>query len=82
MSEQTNAKPSNQPSHLVYHVEDVDPASDKKANWTKLGAMWPHNDGKGFSMQLDFLPVGTDGRLAVRLNEPRQQANEPTQPAA
>ena len=60
---------SNQPSHLVYHVEAGE--GEDSGYWTKLGAMWPHKDGKGWSMRLSFLPVGGDGTLTIRLNEPK-----------
>jgi len=33
--------------------------------------MWPHQDGKGWNMQLQFLPVGTNGKLTIRVNEPK-----------
>jgi hypothetical protein len=59
---------SNQPSHLVYHVEGRD--GDEPNNWTQIGAMWPHKDGKGWNMQLQFLPIGTTGKLTIRANEP------------
>ena len=61
---------TNQPSHLVYHVEERD--GDEPNNWTQIGAMWPHNDGKGWNIQLQFLPIGTDGKLTIRANEPKK----------
>lgn len=60
---------SNQPSHLVYHVEGRD--DDEPNNWTQIGAMWPHKDGKGWNVQLQFLPIGTTGKLTIRVNEPK-----------
>lgn len=60
---------SNQPSHLVYHVEERD--GDNPNNWTRIGAMWPHKDGKGWNLQLQFLPIGTTGKLTIRVNEPK-----------
>ena len=59
---------SNQPSHLIYHVEERE--GDAPNNWTQIGAMWPHKDGKGWNMQLQFLPIGTTGKLTIRVNEP------------
>lgn len=60
---------SNPPSHLVYHVEERD--GDNPNNWTRIGAMWPHKDGQGWNMQLQFLPIGTTGKLTIRVNEPK-----------
>lgn len=28
-----------------------------KSHWTEIGAAWAHQDGKGFSVKLEFLPV-------------------------
>ncbi len=36
----------------------------ESAVWTKLGAGWPHDDGKGFNVELIALPV--TGRLVIR----------------
>jgi hypothetical protein len=51
------------PTHIVYQV--LDREGDKSAIWTRIGAAWPHNDGKGFNITLTALPV--DGRLSVRV---------------
>ena len=60
---------SNQPTHLVYHVEERE--GNDANNWTRIGALWPHRDGKGWNMKLDYLPIGTNGQLTIRVNEPR-----------
>ncbi|MFN3634349.1 MAG: hypothetical protein ACK4UZ_01285 [Rhizobium rhizophilum] len=59
-------KPKNaQPTHIVYHVQER--GGDKKGIWTRIGAMWPHEDGKGFNIQVSLIP--TDGRLTIRAAE-------------
>ena len=63
---------SKQPTHLVYHVRDNGDAS--KGFWTRVGAAWQHQDGKGFNVKLDVVPL--DGRLALR------EASEKEQPAS
>lgn len=61
----TNETPlSKQPSHIAYHVRDRDGA---KAIWNRIGSAWAHSDGKGFSVQLDAVPV--DGRVSLRVYE-------------
>ncbi len=67
----TNQKSGNQPSHLVYHVEER--AEGEQDIWTRIGAMWPHKDSKGFNLQLQFLPVNSSGRLTIRVNEPKAE---------
>ncbi|SEH40771.1 hypothetical protein [Tardiphaga sp. OK245] len=54
----TNQK--SQKPFAVYVVE----GEGEKAYWTKIGAAWPHEDGKGFNIKLSCLPM--DGRLVVR----------------
>ncbi|WP_316163444.1 hypothetical protein [Bradyrhizobium sp. SZCCHNRI20481] len=39
-------------SHAVYVVE----GENDIAFWTKIGAAWEHQDGKGFNIQLSCLP--------------------------
>lgn len=46
--------------HAVYVVE----GEGDKAFWTKIGAAWSHQDGKGFNIQLSCLPL--NGRLVLR----------------
>ncbi len=31
--------------------------SDDKSRWDEIGAAWAHQDGKGFSVKLDYLPL-------------------------
>ena len=45
----------------------------KEAFWTKIGAAWPHEDGKGFNLQLNAMPF--TGRIALR--EPKEREKEP-----
>lgn len=61
---------NNQPTHMVYHVEER--AGNESGRWTKLGALWPHKDGEGWNMQLDYVPTNFDGKLTVRVNRPKE----------
>jgi hypothetical protein len=36
----------------------------ESAFWTKIGGVWPHDDGKGFNVELVALPM--NGRLVIR----------------
>jgi hypothetical protein len=54
----TNGK---SPTHIAYQVRE----GDKKGYWTRIGAAWPHKDGKGFNIQLDCIPL--DGKISLRL---------------
>lgn len=58
----TAASASKSPSHIVYQVRDRD---GKKGFWTRIGSAWPHQDGNGFNVQLEVVPL--DGRITVRV---------------
>ena len=38
--------------------------------WTKVGAAWPHRDGKGLSLQLSVIPM--NGQIVLRELLPKQ----------
>jgi hypothetical protein len=46
-------------------VEEREGATGKEACWLKIGAAWPHKDGKGFNLQLSALPA-SGGRIVLR----------------
>jgi hypothetical protein len=64
MSDDTETKPTtaNAPSHVAYHVKN---GKGDKGFWTRVGAAWQHKDGKGFNIQLDFVPL--DGSIQLRV---------------
>jgi hypothetical protein len=57
---------NNTLTYIASHVKDLGTGDngEKRGYWTKSGAAWPNKDGKGFSVQLDVLPI--DGRLMLR----------------
>ncbi len=61
MSETNTNSTSKAPSHAVYQVRDRE---GKKSIWTRIGSAWAHSDGKGFSVQLECVPL--DGRITLR----------------
>jgi hypothetical protein len=55
------AKPrAKRPTHEAFVIT----GEGENAFWTKIGAAWPHDDGKGFNVELIALPV--NGRLVIR----------------
>jgi hypothetical protein len=55
------------PTHSLYVVS----GDSENARWTRIGAAWPNQDGKGFSMALDAAPIA--GRLVMRENKRQTQ---------
>lgn len=49
------------PTHIAYQIRE----GGKQGYWTRIGAAWAHKDGKGFSIQLDCIPL--DGRISLRI---------------
>jgi hypothetical protein len=57
------APEKNVPAFVAFHVrENKDP--NGKGFWTRIGAAWPHEDGEGFNLQIDVLPI--DGKIVLR----------------
>ena len=56
------------PTHRVYAVTKT--ANDGKGFWTAIGSAWAHQDGKGFNVNLDYLPLN-GAEIVIR--EPRAE---------
>ena len=69
------SKTNNLPSHRVYAVTK----EGKKSYWRAIGAVWPHGDGEGFNLKLDYLPLN-DAEIVIR--KPKAEAEEAEAPAA
>ena len=58
-----------QPTHRAYVVAKREGADDF---WINVGAAFAHQDGKGFNIILQALPV--DGKIVLR--EPQEEAEQ------
>jgi len=64
MTYKNNKKNEKQgPALVAYHVRE---AKDGKGKgfWTRIGAAWPHEDGEGFNVQIEMLPINGKIRSA------------------
>jgi hypothetical protein len=54
----------SRPTHTAYVVINAPAGSDRKAIWREVGAVWPHNRGKGFDL---VIPEGisVSGRIVI-----------------
>ena len=59
----SNETTSKAPTHIAYAVREG--RNGGKGYWTRIGAVWPHKDGKGFDVQLECVPL--DGRVQLRV---------------
>jgi hypothetical protein len=64
----TTEKKSNRPTHTLFHVTGEGDAQ----NWTRIGAAWAHQDGKGFNLDVEMIPM-KPGRFVVREAKPKQK---------
>ena len=58
---------STKPTHRAYSVS----GEGKSAHWREIGAAWPHQDGKGFTVPCDAIP--TNGRIVIRAISPKKR---------
>ena len=63
----------NKPTHFVYTVteREANAGEENRDFWTKIGAAWPHKDGKGFTVSLEAMSL--NGRLVLREPEEREE---------
>lgn len=58
------------PNFIAWHVTEA--KGDKKGFWTRVGAAWGHKDGKGLTLELELLPVGS-GKITLRVPDPKDE---------
>ena len=56
------------PSHIAYQVRDTE---NGEGFWTRIGSQWPHQDGSGFNIQLDCVPLA--GRITLRVKSDKAE---------
>ncbi len=61
-SSRNQSREAKAPAFIAYHVADK---GENKSFWTRIGAAWDHEDGKGLTLQLDLVPVN-GGRIVLR----------------
>jgi hypothetical protein len=67
------SKNTNPPSHRVYAVTK----NGKRNYWQPIGAVWPHKDGDGFNVKLDYLPLN-GAEIVIR--KPKAEAEQADAP--
>lgn len=60
---------NNKPSHEAFAVS----GDGRKATWTRVGAAWSNDDGKGYNIVI-APGVSVSGKIVLR--EPRPQAEQ------
>jgi len=58
----------------AFAVRDYEIAGEKRSEWMRIGVAFPHQDGKGYRVALQALPI--DGVVVLRLHEAKEQGAE------
>jgi hypothetical protein len=66
----TKETTKNRPTHRVYAVTK----NGESKFWQPIGAMWQHQDEKGFNLRIDYLPLN-DAEIVVRVAGDKQAEN-------
>lgn len=65
----------------MYRVYSIIKRERQDDYWLNIGVAFPHEDGKGFNVMLQALPLHDNGKIVLREHEPKEhEAEEP--PAA
>ena len=63
---------AGKPTYIAYTVRNYEHAGAQKGDWTRIGAAWTHQDGKGFDIVLESIPLS--GKVTLRANEPKLES--------
>ena len=58
----------SRPSHIAHVVIEAKEGTGKKAVWHRVGAVWPHKNGKGFDL---VIPEGISVSGRIVCTEPK-----------
>jgi len=63
---------TSKPAYIAYHVRS---AKDEQGEsyWTRIGVAFAHQDGKGFNLLIETVPL--DGRITLRV--PSEKTESP-----
>jgi hypothetical protein len=67
------ARKPNPPTFIAYHVADQ---GRGRKFWTRLGGVWPHKNGEGFTIFVNVLPIDFDGRIVLMPPKEEEQQRE------
>lgn len=73
----TNAKQQTSTRKRTLNVSYVfEGKHGKKNSWRRAGIMFEHDDGQGFNILIDMLPLNFDGRLVARFPKADEEDEE------
>jgi len=54
----------------MYRVYSIVPRPKQEDYWLNIGVAFPHDDGQGFNIMLQALPVHGEGKIVMRVYDP------------
>ena len=63
----------------MYRVYSVVPRPKQDDYWLNIGSAFPHDDGKGFNVLLQALPLSHDGQCKIVIREYTPKEGEPAE---
>lgn len=73
MKNQNKRNEAKGPALVAFHVRENKDGKGK-GFWTRIGAAWQHEDGEGFNVQIDVMPI--DGRIVLRTPKADERQSE------
>jgi hypothetical protein len=56
----------------MYRVYSIIERPKNDDYWLNIGVAFPHDDGKGFNVMLQALPLHGNGKIVLREHEPKE----------
>jgi hypothetical protein len=63
----TTETTKSRPTHRLYAVTKT----GESKFWQPIGALWAHQDGNGFNLRIDYMPLN-DAELVIRVKGDKQ----------
>ncbi|MDI1346596.1 MAG: hypothetical protein PSV22_21250 [Pseudolabrys sp.] len=60
----------------MYRVYSIIKREKQDDYWLNIGVAFPHEDGKGFNVMLQALPIHDNGKIVLREHEPKDHEAE------
>ena len=60
----------------MYRVYSIIERQKQDDYWLNIGVAFPHEDGKGFNVMLQALPLHDNGKIVLREHEPKEHDTE------
>ena len=54
----------------MYRVYSIVPRAKQEDFWLNIGVAFPHDDGQGFNIMLQALPIHGEGKIVMRAYDP------------